>query len=146
MSLFKTHLEHPVDPLALHSVKITGTQARTVFLQCMYFLCKILHSLCALRNTRQRFSMTLGNNFKQQDHQHKPQTRENVALKRPWKGCLFTVWVKRNKCGKQEGRGLPCSDLSWEHTQWQINSCAALWSVNDSESAVCVDSGVSNKF
>lgn len=100
MSLFKTQLEHLVDPLALHSVR---THAGTKFLQGVHFLCKTQHSLCALRNTGQHFSMILGDDFKQQDHQHKPQKRENAALKRPWKGCLFTAWVKRSKCGKQQG-------------------------------------------
>ena len=38
------------------------------------------------------------------------------------------------------------SDLSWEHTPWQMKAFATLQSVNDSENAVGIDSGVSNKF
>ena len=45
-----------------------------------------------------------------------------------------------------EATRLPGSDLSWEHMRWQRKSSATPQSVNDSENAVGIDSGVSNKF
>lgn len=61
-----------------------------------YFLHKAYHSFLVLRNTRQHFCTMLGSHVKQQNEQN-AQKCKNMALNRPWKGHLFTVWAETRR-------------------------------------------------
>lgn len=65
----------------------------------MYFLHNAHINLPAPGDTTQHFGTTLGDHFKKGNHQHAAQKCKEVALNRPKKVHLFTVWDF-----KQEGR------------------------------------------
>lgn len=81
----------------------TRMHAWMKLLSHVWFLCKAHYRLLVLRDARQSCSRTLGNHFKQWNHQHKAHKCENLALKRPQKGHLCVVWAL-----KQDSRAPPC--------------------------------------
>lgn len=81
----------------------------------------------------------LGGHYKQQNHQQKVQ---NVVLNRLWKEHLFIVWEL-----KQESRVSPCeTSVGNKHVEWFKVVEVLGMSANEPESAMSIDSEVTNKF
>lgn len=106
------------------------------------FLCKAHHRLLARRKLDSTLVLCLGvilnNTITNKEHKND----KNGALNRPWKGHLFAVREL-----KQESRVSPCFTLGGNMHINQLKFFAALsMSVNDYESAVNIDLGITHKI
>lgn len=117
-------------------------QAWRKLLSNIYFLLQAHSSLFELRSRREYFSPALGVILSGKITKKKHQNAKNIALSRPWKGHLITVWKL-----KWDGRVSPCPTSAGNVGIRHFKVLAALcMPVNDCEGAVSFDLWVTNTF
>lgn len=115
------YLPYTVDSLTLElTANCTITHAWMRLIWHTYFLHKIHHSLFAFRTLNSTSALPLGFIWNSEINK-KYKTAKNMALIKPQKRLLFTVWKL-----KQESRSLPCltSDRTCMLEDWNFSHSA----------------------